>query len=307
LASGSDKVVYAALVGNIGVAASKYVAAAITGSPAMLAEAFHSTADSGNELLLLIGRKRSRRPPDQEHPFGHGRELYFWAFIVAMSIFAVGGGLSIYEGITRLIHPEPLGDATWNYVVIGVAAVFEGFSWNVSYQELKRRRGGNESIWQVIHGSKDPSLYTVFIEDTTALLGLAVAFLGVLLSHIWHASVFDAGSSVVIGLLLVLASAALAVETGGLLVGEAADSRKLDDIRRIIAAEDTVESVGDVLTMQLSPNEVLLVADVNFRRDLGTEELERCIDKIEQRVRERHPSVTRIFFEADSLKKKRAA
>lgn len=299
---GSYKVVIAALVGNLGVAVSKYAAAALTGSPAMLAEAFHSTADTGNEFLLLLGRKRSRRPPDPQHPFGHGRELYFWAFIVAMSVFAVGGGLSIYEGITRIFHPNPLEDPTWNYVVLGVATIFESASWMFAYRELIRRRKSGQSLWRVIQASKDPSVYTVFVEDSAALIGLGIAFLGVLLSHIYRAPALDAAASILIGVLLVVAAAALAKETGGLLVGESADPEQVEDLRRMIAMENAVEHVGDVLTAQLSPDEIFLVADIGFRDGLRTEELERSIDNIEQRIRSKYPSVTRIFFEAESFK-----
>ena len=303
MALGSSKVVYVALLGNLGVAISKFGVAAITGSAALMAEAFHSSADTANELLLLIGQKRSKRPPDEQHPFGHGKALYFWAFIVAMSVFAVGGGLSIYEGVTRLFSPEPLRNPLWDYIVLGVAALFEGYSWNYSRRELNRRREPGENLWDVIHGSKDPSIFSVFIEDSAALLGLLIAFFGVLLSHIFQIPQLDAAASVLIGLLLCVAAIALGREVGGLLVGEAVDPDELKRFRHIIRTAPHVEAVGDVLTMQLGPDEILLVADVRFADDLGTRDLEGAIDEIEKRVRSHNPAVKRIFFEAESLKK----
>jgi len=297
----SHKVVYAAIAGNGAIAICKFAAAAFTGSAAMLAEAFHSTADTGNELLLLLGLRRSSRPADARHPFGHGRELYFWAFVVAMSIFAVGGGVSVYEGITRIAGRHELEDPTWNYVVLAFAALFEGYSWSIAFKELLRRRRPGETLFRVIHRSKDPSVFTVFIEDTAALLGLLVAFLGVFLSHMYQAPILDAIASIVIGAILVSAAAALAIETGGLLVGEGVEPEMLNSLSAIILDDASVRRVGKVLTMQLAPDDVLLVADVGFESQLGTEQLQLAVDRIERRVKDRYPSVRRIYFEAQSL------
>ncbi len=301
MSRGSQNVVYAAIVANVAIAVSKFVAAALTGSAAMLAEAFHSSADTGNELLLLLGLKRSARPADDLHPFGHGRELYFWAFVVAISIFAVGGGVSIYEGITRLAHVHDLEDPTWNYAVLGVASFFEAYSWAVGFRELNRRRRPGESLSRVVRRSKDPSVFTVFVEDTAGLAGLVIAFLGVFLAHRWNAPWLDASASILIGIVLVFAAGALALETGGLLVGEGVDEETLEDLRNIIGGDAAVRSVGKILTMQLAPDEVLLVADVSFEPQLGTAQLEQAIDRIERRIQGRHPSVKRIYFEAESL------
>jgi cation diffusion facilitator family transporter len=283
------------------VAVSKFIVATLSGSAAMLSEAFHSVADTGNELLLLIGFKRSSLPEDAEHPFGHGRELYFWAFVVSISIFAVGGGLSIYQGISRFSQPRGISDARWDYVVLGIAALFEGSSWTVSFRELKRRRRAGESLVQTIHNSKDPSVFTVLIEDSAALIGLAIAFVGIYLSRRLGNPALDAGASILIGVVLVAAAVALARETGGLLLGEAADPATLKSIAEIIRSEKAVRSLGKLLTMQLGPEEVLLVADVEFVPQLGTTELEEAIDRIESRLRSRHPSVKRMYFEAESL------
>lgn len=298
----SRKVVYAALAANAGIAASKFVAALLSGSAAMLAEAFHSSADTGNELLLLLGLKRSGRPPDVEHPFGHGRELYFWAFVVAMSIFAVGGGLSVYEGITRLFQSHPrLEDPTWNYVVLGVAAIFETCSWWIGFKELNRRRQAGQTILNVIHSSKDPSVFTVFIEDTAALIGLGIAFLGIFLSHLLNRPSLDALASVLIGVVLLLAAVALGFETGGLLVGEGVDQKTLYALRQLIEHHPSVQSVGKVLTMQLSPEEVLLVADVSFTSQLGADQLAAAVGEIERTVQIRYPSIKRLYFEAEQF------
>jgi cation diffusion facilitator family transporter len=293
---GSQKVVYAAIAANLGIALSKFAAALLTGSAAMLAEAFHSSADTGNELLLLIGLKRSSRPPDQQHPFGHARELYFWAFLVAISIFAVGGGISIYRGIHGILSPHPLEDPLWNYVVLGAAAVFEGGSWVVARRELHRRRRPGESSIEAIRKSKDPSVFTVVVEDTAALAGLIIAFLGVFLSHRFNNVLIDPAASILIGIVLILAAGALAVETGGLLVGESADQSTSETLPSIIAADDAVRGVGKTLTMQLGPDDVLLVADVSFHPQLGTGELEEAVDRIERRIQERYPDIKRIYF-----------
>lgn len=297
----SAKVVYVAIVANFVIAASKFLVAAISGSAAMLAEAFHSAVDTGNELLLLIGLKRSSRPPDQEHQFGYGREQFLWAFIVAISIFSIGGGLSIYEGISRILHPQSLEDPKWNYVVLAIAAIFEGYSWWVGLIAVNRKRAKGDSLIAAILKSKDPSIFTVFIEDTAALIGLLIAFLGISAAHAFQKPALDAIASMLIGLVLIGAAMLLGRETAGLLMGEAADPVTNQSVRDIIASDPAVQYVTNALTMQLGPEEVLLVADVSFVPHLGTKELERAIDRIEQKIQQKHPSIRRIYFEAESL------
>jgi len=299
--SESKKVVYAAAAADLGIAVSKFIAAALTGSAAMLAEAFHSAADTGNQLLLLIGMNRSKRPPDRQHPFGHGRELYFWAFVVALSVFAVGGGLSVYEGIRRLLHPSPLEDPTWSYVVLGIAAAFDGYSWSVAIRSVNRRRRPGESILHTLHNSKDPSVFTVLVEDSSDLIGLTLAFLGVLLSHLLNNPALDAVASILIGFVLVAASIALGIESAGLLIGEGADQPTIESAYEIIGNDAAVQSVANVLTMQLGPEEVLLVGDVSFLPQLGTRDLELAVERVEQTIRRRHPEVKRIYFDAEAL------
>jgi len=252
--------------------------------------------DTGNELLLLLGSTRSARPPDARHPFGYGKVAYFWALIVALSMFAVGGGFAVYNGVEHIIHPVPLEDATWNYAVLALAAIFELYSWLVSRAALGKRRTADETLWQLVRTSKDPSVFTVFIEDTAALAGLAIAAVGVFLGHALSNPYIDPAASILVGCILITASVVLARETGGLLVGESMDRSKLSRLRELIAGDPAVEDVGQLLTMQLGPEDVLLTADVRFIRTLSIDEVDHTIDRLEHRVREQNPAIQRIFF-----------
>ena len=201
MASGSKKVIYAALAGNACIAATKFVAAAVTGSSAMLAESIHSVVDTGNQVLLLWGLKRAARPPDEQFPLGYGKEVYFWSFIVAIMIFAVGAGVSVYEGIKHLIHPNPVERAGVSYLVLAMAAVFEGAAWWFAWRAFRAAKG-KRGYLEAVHHGKDPTLFVVLFEDTAALLGLLVAFVGILLGQLTGIVYFDGGASVVIGLIL---------------------------------------------------------------------------------------------------------
>jgi cation diffusion facilitator family transporter len=218
----SRLVVYGALAGNLAIAATKFVVAGITGSSAMLSEAIHSTVDTGNSLLLLVGMARSKRAPDVDHPFGYGKELYFWSLIVAVLIFGVGGGISAYEGVLHMLHPEPMQDPTWNYTVLGAAAVFEGLSFSIALHAVLQQKG-DKPLWQALHDSKDPTTFTVVAEDSAALLGLAIAALGVFCSHWLDMPVLDGAASVLIGVLLAAVATLLIHESRGLLIGEGVD------------------------------------------------------------------------------------
>jgi cation diffusion facilitator family transporter len=299
---GSRKVIYAAILANLGIAAAKFIVAAITGSAAMLAEGIHSAVDTGNEFLLLVGERNSEKPPDKRHPFGYGKALYFWALLVALSVFALGGGLSIYHGITALRHPEPLEDPMWNYVVLAVSACFEGYSWNVSRKALNTRRKAGTSLWQTVHASKDASVFTVFIEDTAALLGLAIAAAGILLGHLFDNPYFDPAASVLIGLLLVGAAFALARETGALLVGEGIGTEATRRVCEILRADPSIEDVGKLLSMQLGPDEVLLTAAVRFNRGMRIDEVEAAIERLEKAVAAVYPAIRHIYFESGALR-----
>jgi cation diffusion facilitator family transporter len=306
--SSSRKVVYVAIAANVAIALCKYVAAFVTGSAAMLAEAFHSTADSCNELLLIVGIRRSERPPDELHPFGHGKELYFWSLIVAIVIFGLGGGLSLHDGITRLLHPVPNTDPIWNYVVLGFAGVFEGYSWMISRRELKERgRRYRQSIWRVIRASKDPTVFTVFLEDSAALIGMAIAFLGIFLSQRFNNPAWDAGASLLIGLVLVGVAFVLANESRELLLGERAHTAQVRKVRSIIQAEPSVIAVGDLFTLQFGPDQILLAASIQFDPNLRVRDLEATIERLERKIQREEPAIKRIFIEAESLRKKKRA
>jgi cation diffusion facilitator family transporter len=299
---GSRKVIYAAIVANLGIAVAKFTVAAITGSAAMLAEGIHSAVDTGNEFLLLIGERNSEKPADKSHPFGYGKALYFWALLVALSVFSLGGGLSIYHGITALRHPEPMQDPMWNYIVLGVSACFEGYSWNVSRRELNKRRKPGASLWQTVHASKDASVFTVFIEDTAALAGLAIAAAGITLGYVFDSPYFDPAASILIGLLLVGAAFALARETGGLLVGEGIGTDATKRVCQILAGDPAIEHVGQVQSMQLGPDEVLLTAAVRFNRGMRIDEVEGAIERLEKAVAAAYPAIRHIYFESGALR-----
>ena len=299
--SGSILAVYGAIAANFIIALTKFGASFLTGSSAMLSEGIHSLVDTGNQLLILLGIRRSRRPADREHPYGYGKELYFWSLIVAMLLFGVGGGMSFYEGVRHLRHPGPLQDPTWNYVVLGIAVFVEAGAWWLALRELLRTRG-DRSLWQALRASKDAAVYTVLAEDTAAILGLLVAFLGIWLGHRYDNPVFDGAASIVIGLILACVAVFLAYESRGLLIGESADPDVVRGIRALAEAEPGVERAGMPLTMHLGPDQILLNLDVQFRSDLSAAEVVHTVDRIEQAIRDAHPQVRRIFIEAEALR-----
>jgi cation diffusion facilitator family transporter len=296
------KVIYAAIAANIGIAIAKFIVAALTGSAAMTAEGIHSAVDTGNEVLLLVGEKISQRPPDSKHSFGYGKAVYFWALIVALSVFSLGGGLSIYRGVHGLLDPQPTVEPRWNYAVLAVAALFEGYSWNLSRRGLNQFRKGGHNLWQAVRASKDASVFTVFIEDSAALLGVLVAALGIGLSQLTGNPLFDPAASVAIGLLLVGAAFTLARETGALLVGESIGREETGELRAIICADPAIERVEQVLTMQLGPDEVLLTAAVRFKRGMKIDEVEHAIERLEEAVRTHNPAVRNLYFESAALR-----
>ncbi|MEW7851253.1 cation diffusion facilitator family transporter [Massilia aurea] len=299
---GSQKVIYAAIAANLGIAVAKFIVAGITGSAAMVAEGIHSAVDTGNEFLLLLGERRSARAPDRKHPFGYGKSLYFWALIVALSVFSLGGGLSIYHGVAALQNPPPLEDPMWSYVVLAVAAVFEGYSWNVSRQALNEVRKPGTTLWQAVRASKDASVFTIFIEDSAALLGLVIAAAGIALGHYFNNPYIDPAASILIGLLLIGAAFTLARETGGLLVGEAIDHDQLAALKALFLREPALDSVASLRTMQLGPDDVLLAASVQFRRGMSIDKVEGAIGRIEAAVAAEHPMIRHIYFEASALR-----
>lgn len=297
----SRKAIYAALAGNLAIAATKFVAASISGSAAMAAEGIHSLVDTGNALLLLFGIRRSQRPADAEHPFGYGKALYFYSLIVAIMIFALGGGISIYQGIDHILHPAELGDPIIAFAVLGASMVFEGASWLTAWVEFRAVKG-NRSIGEEIRRSKDPTSFAVLFEDTAALLGLAVATVMLAFAYGWDVPVLDGVASLVIGLILCSVSWLLGYETRSLLVGESADPDVRKRIEGLILDDPGVDRVLRMMTMQLAPNEILLTLDIDFRDDLeSVTAVEEVVDRIERRVRDALPEVRFIFIEARSL------
>lgn len=294
------KTVYAALAANAAIAVSKFVAAMFTGSSAMLAEGIHSVVDTGNEGLMLWGMRRSKRPPDEAHPFGYGQELYFWTLVVAIVIFAGGGGMSILEGVYHLLNPHPIENPLWSYGVLGTAMLFEGTSWAIALRGFWIAKG-DDSFWHAVHVSKDPTLFIVLFEDSAALLGLVVAFVGVYLGVLLRNPYFDGGASIVIGLILAVVAFYLAYESKGLLIGEGARPEIQKDIHALALADPAVERAMRPLTMHFGPHEILLTMDVQFRDDLSAGEVTAAIDRLETRIREKHPDVKRILIEAEAI------
>jgi cation diffusion facilitator family transporter len=301
MASEKPIAVYGALAANIAIAVTKFIAAGASGSSAMLSEAFHSTVDTGNQLLLLLGVKQSRKPADEEHPYGHGKEIYFWGLIVAIVLFGIGGGLSIYEGVHHLWNPTSLTNPTLNYIVIAVSFGFEFTSWIIAMRQLVPD-GHLSNIWGSLRESKDPAVFTVVAEDTAAIAGLFLAFLGVWLSTTFGQPLFDATASIGIGLVLAATAVFLAYETGTLLVGETASKEVVDKIRSIIEADSDTRAVDRPMTMHLGPNQILLTIRVSFAPNIATPQLEAAIDRLERRIREVLPEVKQIFIEVDSLR-----
>lgn len=298
MAAGSRKVIFAALIGNSLIAITKFAAAAFTGSSAMLSEGIHSVVDTGNQILLLYGLKQAKQPPDRQYPFGHGKEVYFWSFIVAILIFAVGAGISIYEGIRHLLHPEPITDAYINYIVLGLAIVFEGVAWTLAFIEFNRTRG-NLGYFEAVRNGKDPTLFVVLFEDSAAMLGLLVALAGVGLTQLTGIVYFDGTASILIGLVLAATAMWLAYETKGLLIGESASRHVIEGIRKLVQEFREVEYVNEILTMHMGPDFVLLNISVNFTDEATALELETTIARIDKQIRTDFPTVKRVFVEAE--------
>jgi cation diffusion facilitator family transporter len=290
----SRPAVYAALVGNVLVAATKTVAAVWTGSSAMASEAVHSFVDTGNELLLLYGMHRAARRPDPEHPVGYGRELYFWSFIVALLVFALGAGVSLYEGVQHIRNPEPISNPRASYIVLGLAGLFEIGSWIVSARQFNAKRG-SQGIYEAFRRSKDPPSFLVFFEDSAAVLGIAIAAAGTFAAVQLRQPVYDGLASILIGLLLAGIAALLAQESKSLLIGERADRRLSESVLRIAGEVDAVDHANGVLTFQLAPDQILIALSLEFRDDARAPEIERAVVELERRVREAHPEVMTVF------------
>jgi cation diffusion facilitator family transporter len=280
--------VYGVIAANAVIAVSKFTAGTISGSSAMLSEGIHSVVDTGNELLLLLGIHRSKKPADELHPFGYGKELYFWSLIVAIPLFGLGGGMSIQ-------------DPNWNYVVLGIAFVAEGTSWAIALKKLLEKRKEGQGLWQALRTSKNPAVFVVLAEDSAALAGILIAFLGVLLGHRLRNPYLDGTASIIIGFILAAVAGFLAYESRDLLVGESADVDVVQSIRKVAGADPAVLGVSRPLTMHFGPEQVLLNLDIEFRPDLSASQITAAIDRLEAGIRRERPSIKRIFIEAESL------
>jgi cation diffusion facilitator family transporter len=297
MAEPSKSVVYAALAGNVLVTITKFVAAVFTGSSAMLSEAVHSVVDCGNQLLLLLGLKRAAMPASVTHPFGHGLQLYFWTFVVAVLVFGVGAGVSIFQGAAHILDPHPVESPWANYVVIALSLVFEGTSWIIAVRAFHRTKGSRTWL-EAVRFSKDPTVFTVLFEDSAAMLGLLVALLGIWLSEKLALPVLDGVASVVIGLILATTASFLAWECQSLLTGEAAAPEVRRGIARIVTAEPGVARPNEILTMHFGPSDVLAALSLEFQPQLAAAEVEATVSRIEQEIKSHHPEVTRVFVEA---------
>lgn len=300
-ASGSKKVIYAALIGNVAIAATKFIAAAITGSSAMLSEGIHSLVDTGNQVLLLYGMKRAQKPADEKFPFGHGKEIYFWSFVVAILVFALGSGISIYEGIHHILHPKPLESPNIAYIVLLLSIVFEGVAWTIALKEFNRSRG-KLSYVEAVNQGKNPALFVVLFEDSAAILGLIVALVGIVVSQATGILWFDGLASVIIGLILGGTAGWLAYETKGLLIGEAADPEVTAGIRELVLSVDNIEYAQEVLTMHMGPEFILVTVNADFDDNARAGEVEKAIAELDRRIKDQYPEVKRVFIEAESRK-----
>jgi cation diffusion facilitator family transporter len=297
MASGSKKVIIAALIGNTLISITKFAAALITRSSAMLSEGIHSLVDTGNQILLLYGLRQAKKPADENFPFGYGKEVYFWSFIVAILIFALGGGISIYEGIHHLRYPAPISNPLINYIVLGLALLFEGAAWYFAFRGFIATKGKWGYI-EAIQRGKDPSMFVVLFEDTAAMIGLLVAFTGIALTHITGILYFDGTASIVIGLILIGTAIWLAYETKSLLIGESANRPVVKGIREILKANTLIEHVNEILTMHMGPDFILANLSVDFRDHATADDIESVTAEMEQAIKKQYPQIKRIFIEA---------
>lgn len=286
--------IYAAIVANLAIAVMKFVAAGVAGSSAMLTEGIHSLVDTGNGLLVLLGVRLARRPASPEHPYGHGLEIYFWTLVVAMSIFGVGGGVSIYEGILHIQSPRPLESTLLSYAVLAAALLFEGTSWALAYRGFKATRG-ELGLWQGIKRSKDPTTFVVLLEDSAAVAGLAVAAIGITFARWLDLPILDGIASIVIGILLVVVAVIMARECRSLLLGEAAEHALVAKVRQIAQQDPAVAEASLPRTMHIGPDVVHVDLDVKLERDLTTSDIVDATHRIERAAREAHPRIRRLF------------
>lgn len=298
MAASSKKVIYAALIGNGLIAITKFIASVFTGSSAMMSEGIHSLVDTGNQVLLLLGLKKAKKTADKNYPFGHGKEIYFWSFIVAIMIFAVGAGISVYEGIHSLMDPHPVQNPLINYTVLGLAMIFEGFAWYFAWKEFDKV-SGDRGYFEAVRKEKNPTFFVVLFEDSAAILGLLVAFIGIALGQCTGLYIFDGIASIVIGIILGVTAAWLAYETKGLLIGESADPKIVNSIAGVASNYSAILNVNEVLTLHMGPNYILVNLSVDFQDSLEVASVEQDISKLTAQIKEKHPLVKRVFIETE--------
>ncbi len=299
MTSSRKLVIYAALLGNCLIAVMKFFAAFITGSSAMFSEGVHSVVDTGNQILLLYGLKQAQKPADKRFPFGHGKEIYFWSFVVAILIFAVGAGISIYEGVHSLTNPEPMENFRVSYIVLGLALVFEGAAWFFAFREFRRAKGKVGYIEAVQRG-KDPSMFVVLFEDSAAMLGLLVAFLATYLTQISGNHVYDALASIFIGFILAGTAIWLAKETKGLLIGEAANRHVVDGIGKLAGDIKNISHVNEILTMHMGPDFILVNISVEFHDEATANDIEDAVTALDELIKAEYENVKRVFIEGEA-------
>jgi cation diffusion facilitator family transporter len=298
--AGPKKVVYAALAGNLAIAVTKFIAAAITGSSAMLSEGVHSVVDTGNQALLLYGMRRAKAPADERFPFGYGKEIYFWSFVVALLVFALGAGVSFYQGVHHLLYPAEVEHPLINYIVLAFAAIFEAGSWLVAFREF-RAKAGSRGYVEAVRRGKDPTDFAVLLEDSAALVGLAVAFVGVLAGQLTGDGRFDGAASMIIGLILGATALLLARETKGLLIGESANREVVAEIKRLAGSYREIEKVNEVLTMHIGPEYILANISVDIACDVPRARAHTIMDELDLRIKRADPRVKRVFIESQNV------
>lgn len=299
--STSQKSIYSALIANLLIAITKFVAGGLSSSAAMISEGIHSLVDTINQLLLLFGIHQSKKPADALRPFGYGKELYFWSFIVSILIFGLGGGLSIYQGVTHIIHPDELKDPTWNYVVLALSVVFEGFSLYIAWKEFNKTRGA-DSWWTAIIKSKNPANFLVLFEDGGAVLGLSIVAICLFIGHHFNLSYMDGLASLLVGLLLVAISMILARESRSLLMGEGIAPETQKQIIGIAQQDHTVLQARHVLSTYQSPEEVVLMLIIAFKEGLDTEDINEAIVRVRISIKKAYPLVTFIVIQPEAVK-----
>lgn len=298
MAGSSKKVIVAALIGNSLIAVTKFVASAMTGSSAMLSEAIHSVVDTGNQVLLLFGLSRSKRPPDAQFPFGYGKEVYFWCFAVAILIFALGAGLSFTQGLHHVLNPRPLTNLHINYIVLSFAILFEGGALYVAAKEFNKYRG-QLGYFEAVKRGKDPTLFVVLFEDSAAMLGLVVAMAGIALYQVTGNPIYDGIASMTIGVILAVTAVWLAYETKGLLIGESANPEIVAEIRAVVDHHAMIASVNEVITLHMGPETIVVNISLDFKDDLDSSDVEDGVTAISKAIKQVDPAIRRVFVEAE--------